>query len=318
MKEISMTESCFSYTGRIDFSDKLAPLFIWAGSFVKFSFVGTDITIEVNNYVLGNGVNLGYIVDGKQYKADLIDGLQEIEILKNAENTRHEIIVFKRMESGHYFSINKVLLNDDAVLCEAEKKPEKRIEVYGDSVSAGEVCEAVENVGKVDPENNNGQWDNAWYSYPMIMSRQLPAEVYDTSQGGLALFDSTGYYEQPNTKGLEFTYNKLRYNPRYETSDWDFNRFVPHVIIIAIGQNDAFPNPDCLRDKEYYERWAGKYIEIVRDLHKKSPKATFVLTTTVLMHEKIWDDILEDIKNRLKNELKVYHFMYLRNGAATP
>lgn len=318
MKEILLSNPCFSYTGRIDFTNKNSPLFIWAGSFVKFGFIGTDLTVKVTNQILGNGVNLGYVINGEEFKADLSDGENTIEILSGAENKEYEIIIFKRMESGHYFSIDKVLVNDDAVLCDAPKKPQKRIEVYGDSVSAGEVCEAVEFVGKTDPEDYDGRYDNAWQSYVMKMSRALPADVYDTSQGGISLFDGTGYFEQPNTKGLEFTYNKLRYNPRYETSEWDFTRFVPHVIIIAIGQNDAFPDPDCLKDKNYYERWVNKYIEIVMDLHSKSPKATFILCNTVLMHDGAWDDILEDIKNRLCDKLKVHHFMYSRNGAATP
>ena len=318
MKEILMSTPCFSYTGRIDFTNKDRPTFIWAGSFVAFSFVGTDLDVVIDNFILGNGVNFGYVIDGTEYKADLVSGVQTVTLAKNLCGGKHDVIIFKRMESGHYFTIEKILVNDDAIMYLAPKKPEKRIEVYGDSVSAGEVTEAVENVGQLDPENNNGQWDNAWQSYPMMMSRMLPAEVYDTSQGGISLFDSTGYFEQPNTKGLEFTYNKLRYNPRATTTTWDFSRFVPHVIIIAIGQNDAHPNPDCLRDKDYYDKWTGKYIEIVRDLHKNAPKATFVLTTTVLMHEKIWDDALEDIKERLADEMKIHHFLYSRNGAATP
>ena len=36
--------------------------------------------------------------------------------------------------------------------------------MYGDSVSAGEVSEAVEYTGKPDPEHN-GQYSNSWYSY---------------------------------------------------------------------------------------------------------------------------------------------------------
>ena len=40
---------------------------------------------------------------------------------------------------------------------------------------------------------------------------------------------------------------------------------------------------------------------------------------TVLMHPPIWDDALEDIKNRLGGEEKgFYHFMYSRCGKATP
>ena len=94
---------------------------------------------------------------------------------------------------------------------------------------------------------------------------------------------------------------------------------MPHVVIMAIGQNDAHPNPDCLRDEEYYEKWVGKYIEIINGIRSHAPKATVVLALTVLMHDPIWDDALEDIKIRLGGEGgRAYHFMYARCGKATP
>lgn len=43
-----------------------------------------------------------------------------------------------------------------------QKKTDKRIEVYGDSVSAGEVSEAVDFVGKEDPEHEGG-YSNSYY-----------------------------------------------------------------------------------------------------------------------------------------------------------
>ena len=50
--------------------------------------------------------------------------------------------------------------------------------MYGDSVSAGEVSEAVEYTGKPDPEHN-GQYSNSWYSYAWMTARRLDAEIHD-------------------------------------------------------------------------------------------------------------------------------------------
>ena len=46
------------------------------------------------------------------------------------------------------------------------------MEVFGDSVSCGEVSEALKYVGKPDPEHD-GEYSNSWYSYAWITARKL-------------------------------------------------------------------------------------------------------------------------------------------------
>jgi len=77
-----------------------------------------------------------------------------------------------------------------------QKKTDKRIEVYGDSVSAGEVSEAVDFVGKEDPEHEGG-YSNSYYSYGWILARKLGAQIHDIAQGGIALMDGEGWYHEP-------------------------------------------------------------------------------------------------------------------------
>lgn len=59
-------------------------------------------------------------------------------------------------------------------LSETARPSARKIEVYGDSVSAGEVSEAVDFVGKPDPEHN-GEYSNCWYSYAWMTARKLNA-----------------------------------------------------------------------------------------------------------------------------------------------
>lgn len=312
--KISMNDPKLRFTGRIDHTD--GATLCWPGSQIALRFSGTKIELEGENQNFGAESIIGAVIDGdeRQYK---VGGTCEVNltIAEDLPEGDHEVVIYKRME-GHYFTVRSITV--DGELLELPPKPQKRIEVYGDSVSAGSVVDAFDFVGTHDPENHNGKWDNSWHAYPQLIARMLPAEVYDTSQGGIAIFDRTGYFEMPDTRGVESCYDKARYSIYRPLSEWDWS-FVPHVVIMAVGQNDAHPNPDCLRDKEYYEKWVGKYIEIINGIRSHAPKATVVLALTVLMHDPIWDDALEDIKNRLGGEGgRAYHFMYTRCGKATP
>ena len=140
-----------------------------------------------------------------------------------------------------------------------QKKTDKRIEVYGDSVSAGEVSEAVDFVGKEDPVHNGG-YSNSWYSYAWITARKLKAQIHDIAQGGIALMDRIGWLQEPNQIGMETVWNKVHYNTRLSgMSDWDFSKYIPQVVIVAVGQNDCHPE-DYMKE-EYCHPQARKWWE---------------------------------------------------------
>ncbi len=304
------------YTGRIDFDSEGATL-CWPGAQIRLRFRGTSVAIRGRNINFGWPTYIGAVIDGEE-KCYKIGGSCELDLVlaDNLPYGDHEAVIYKRME-GHYLTVREIIVGGTDIL-ELPPKPRKRIEVYGDSVSAGSVVDAQEYVGRSDPEGSVGQWDNSWHAYPQLVARMLPAEVCDTSQGGIAIFDRTGWFEMPNTRGMESCYDKLRYSIYQPLKDWDFS-FVPHVVIMAIGQNDANPDPDVLRNSEGYERWVGKYIEIINSIRSHAPKSTVVLALTILGHDRIWDDALEDIKNRLGGkDGRAYHFVYSRCGRATP
>ena len=82
-------------------------------------------------------------------------------------------MLFKRQDSCHEITFWDLKLKI-TVKSGSPQKSNRRIEVYGDSVSAGEVSEAVEYTGKPDPEHN-GQYSNSWYSYAWMTARRLDA-----------------------------------------------------------------------------------------------------------------------------------------------
>ena len=193
------------------------------------------------------------------------------------------------------------------------------MEFFGDSVSCGEVSEAVAYVGKPDPEHD-GEYSNSWYSYAWMTARKLNAQIHDTSQGGISLLDDTGWFAAPHYKGVESCYDKIEYHPDLgPTKPWDFSRYIPHVVVVAIGQNDNHPVDYMAEDydSEKSKNWRKHYQAFIEKLMQLYPKAQIILATTILCHDKSWDRSIDEVCTRIGSS-RVHHFLYTKNGSGTP
>lgn len=317
------------YSGRIDFENAQAPVFVFAGSCVSLRFSGSCIGAVISNHRNYGSNYIGYILDGVQGKILLESGgeyesggAQERQGLclgKNLGQGEHELLLFKRMDACHYFTFHGFELEDGSRVLSPPGLLARRMEVFGDSVSCGEVSEAVDYVGKEDPEHD-GEFSNSWYSYSWITARRLNAELHITAQGGAALLDRTGWFCGPDFVGMESIYDKIQYNPQLgPLKEWNFNRWTPHVAVVAIGQNDANPENYMAEDYESEKavNWRKRYRAFVERLMALYPKACFVLTTTILGHDAGWDRAIDQVCRELDSP-RVHHFLYGKNGCGTP
>ena len=310
------------YSGRIDFESAQAPVFVYAGSYVSIRFSGSCIGVIISNHRSYGSNYVGYILDGVQGKFLLEPNDNEQQgycLGKDLENVEHELLMFKRMDACHYFTFHGFELEDGSSVLTPPEMPGRRIEVFGDSVSCGEVSEAVDYVGKEDPEHD-GEFSNSWYSYSWITARKLNAELHITSQGGAALLDKTGWFCGPDFVGMESIYDKIQYNPQLGAlKSWDFSRWTPHVVVLAIGQNDANPENYMAEDynAEKSKNWRKHYKAFTEKLMTLYPKSYFVLTTTILGHDKGWDQAIDDVCREIDSP-RLHHFLYEKNGCGTP
>lgn len=200
-----------------------------------------------------------------------------------------------------------------------QKKTDKRIEVYGDSVSAGEVSEAVDFVGKEDPEHEGG-YSNSYYSYGWILARKLGAQIHDIAQGGIALMDGEGWYHEPEQIGMETVWNKVHYNTRLSgMSDWDFSKYIPQVVIVAVGQNDCHPE-DYMKEEYCHpqaRKWREHYMNFLRKLRSVYSEAYIICCTTLLNHDESWDDAIAQVVKNMDDK-KITQYVFKRNGMGTP
>ncbi|MDO5391475.1 MAG: GDSL-type esterase/lipase family protein [Eubacteriales bacterium] len=318
--KIALDHEKLQYSGRIDDRNPKRPEFIFPASSLEFRFRGTGAVLTVSNHRGCWNNYLGIIVDGEQRKELLPEqGSARIVLAEGLEDTEHQILVFKRQDSCHTFAAEELEVFGEGTLLELPEKPHRKIEVYGDSVSAGEVSEAVDYAGRPDPEHN-GEYSNSWYSYSWMTARKLNAQIHDIAQGGIALLEETGWFCAPHYVGMERVWDKVHYNPELgETTDWDFSRYTPHVVIVAIGQNDSHPD-DYMKedpDGERAEYWREHYRSWIRQIRGRYPEALIILTTTILNHDVNWDRSIDQVCRELKDE-KIVHFLYSNNGAGTP
>ena len=101
---------------------------------------------------------------------------------------------------------------------------------------------------------------------------KLDAELHDIAQGGVALLDGTGYFCSDQLTGMESCYDKIQFSPYAEKKQWDFSRWTPDAVIIAIGQNDANPEPERIKTPEYRRYWKDNYIKLLRTLMEEIPR----------------------------------------------
>ncbi len=319
-KLITPEDPALTYTGRIDFSDRLAPVFVYPASSIELDFTGTscEVILENKNSYWDN--YLGFLLDGKQGRIELDkqEGVKTYRLAEGLEEGKHSLMLFKRMDSCHIFIFHGFLLDFDSIIIPCASKSARRIEVYGDSVSAGEVSEAVEYVGKADPQHN-GEYSNSYYSYAWFTARRLNARLHDIAQGGISLLDGTGYFHAPDTMGILSTYDKIEYHPDLsQVKLWDFSLYRPQVVIVAIGQNDKHPQDymkeDIACDKA--EFWRLKYKEFILKLREHYPRALIILSTTILKHDPSWDTAIDMVCREL-DDPKIKHFLYSNNGEGT-
>lgn len=308
------------YCGRIDDENPDAPIFTMPASFVRMAFTGSSyVKAVVVNKRYYNRSFVGVLLDDTQSRLEIEkDG--EPVVLTLAENlekgAEHMVTFFKRMDNCHEYIFLGFLLEYGAKVVKARPLPRKKIEFYGDSVTAGEVAEAMAFCGKEDPEND-GEFSNVYFSYAWATARRLHARVHIVAQGGIALLDNTGYFMDGKT-GMESCYRKVRFYPKDgERGEWDFNRYTPHVVVAAIGQNDAWPE-DIMLDirSEKAREWRRRYKEWIQSLRTLYPKAWIVLSTTILHHSAGWDRSIGKVCTEL-NDPKIVHFLYKENGRGT-
>jgi lysophospholipase L1-like esterase len=252
----------FSYTGRIDFTDPTKPKFWSPGVYIEARFKGTTCQLLINDEALG-GNNHNYIeivIDGKLSRIQAKQKNNIITIASGLPDTEHTLLICKDTESGIGY-LEFVGLKCEKLLS-TPKKPKRKIEYIGDSITAGTGMDLSE------IPCDKGQWydqHNAYMSYGPQTSRALNAQWQLTAVAGIGLVHSCCNMDIL----MPQVFDKMLLRDNKMT--WNFKRYQPDVVTICLGQNDG---------KQDSVKWCSAYVQFIHMVRSRYAKADIVCLTS--------------------------------------
>jgi len=270
-------------SGRFNGTDKSSPSFGWSDSAIFARFEGTGATLRMD----GSPNQFQVVIDGAVAPAALkiVSGTTQYQVAAGLSAGTHELIVWKRTEGNQ--GDNRYLGLDitGGQLLAAAPAPDRRIEVYGDSITAGY---------GLDGQNCSGyQQDkqDSYLTYAAVAARTLSAELHAVAWSGIGMYrnyNETG----PSTENMPAVYARI--SAVQKTANWDFSTWQPHAVVVNLGTNDASTHGDPGAPYE------TNYLDFVRTLRQKYPDTFFVLTIGPMLS----GDALTFIRNHIQNVIK--------------
>ncbi len=265
------------YSGRIDLSDKKKPGFTFPGVTVSAKFTGNSIGFELNDFGGDKDKSANYytvLIDGRI--SEIVrckPGVHVYQVGGNLKDTIHEISIFKRTESFVGKSeFTGLVLGKNGKLLKPANKSVRKIEFIGDSYTCGygntlvipAPPEGNPNTGFSSAnEDNYSAWGN-------LVSQRLNAQYMCTAYSGKGIYKNF----QGDTIGtLPKIYDRVF--PDQEFPKWNFDNYVPDVVVIHLGTNDFYQEVSG-NSKLDSSRFVNQYIAFVKKVREFYPAAKIV------------------------------------------
>lgn len=263
---IAADHADYQYTGRIDFSDKRAPVLSWPGSSITTVFTGTTIAVVLDDQYGKNYFNAFIDEDwNNPVVLKLNAGEKTYEVAEGLPAGTHKLTLFKRTEGEEGNTVFKGLLLDEKAQIKAPPaRPTRRIEFFGDSITSGMGNEAPE-----DGEDDDLADKNHYLSYAALTARALNAEHHTISQSGIGIMVSWFDFIMPQF------YDQLSAVGNNDTQ-WDFTLWTPDVVVINLFQNDSWLVEKRLDPVPNEAQRIQAYVDFVGRIRNVYPEAYIV------------------------------------------
>jgi lysophospholipase L1-like esterase len=277
---IDYTEPAVRLLGRFDMTDPARPSFGWSGSSVIARFQGTGAILRVD----GSPNLFTVVVDGAVAPQPLavVSGTTRYVLASDLPLGTHDVVVSRRTEGNQGESRFLGLDVVGGALLPPPSHFDRRIEIYGDSITAGY---GMDGAGPSCPFS--AATENHYLTYGAIAARELGADLHTVAWSGIGMYRN---YDSPSASPDAMPFVYVRTLPTQEGSTWDFRTWQPHAVVINLGTNDASTrgDPDA--------PFRTAYLDFVRRLRQHYPDAFFVLSIGPMLD----GSNLSAIKNHLQ------------------
>lgn len=280
-------------------SEKQSIIMSYAGAGFEVKFCGTSLSANFITRLNSEPLYMQVLLDGEKISYDAQDILKgaiaingelprKYTIVENLPYGEHTVKVLRRSmyDSGE---IGLISLQTDGVLMLAPKKPKFKIEIYGDSITAGYgICDGI----SWNSANSNGL-----LSYAYLLTEKLGAQSNMMGHSGWGVYISTGNSLCPEKQW----YDKIDLIPN-SSQRWDLNRFVPDLIIINLGTNDAGDSTEIYSSAEFI----SKYKKMITSILDKAPNAYLLLCYGMMGKNLTLNNDIKQLVEQFDNEKITY------------
>lgn len=261
---IEKSENNVEFIGRFSTVSTGVYQFEWSGSTITAGFEGSEISVILKTVRCGPYGEVDYFnvtIDNKDpYVLEVKIGVDKYQLASGLENGYHTVKVTKRTEAAFGSLIQFEGFDyGTGKAAPAPARKDRRIEIYGDSISAGYGNEGTEAGFRLNEENVD-------LTYGALAAAALNAEYTDIALSG------HGIHVSLSTSTTEVTpkyFNRALYKTN---TAYRFNQPDPDVVIINLGTNDYAMN---VSEVDYY----NSYMDFIATIRKKYPQSYIVCTT---------------------------------------
>jgi lysophospholipase L1-like esterase len=251
---------------------------ITAASYAEFKFSGDSCIVYLQNKTYPGDYNYVAIELDNIYKGRLkVDGTEPKPYIINATTLAnvHTLRIYKATEASNG---NVVLTEIKAAWLKAVKQPkQKTIEFIGNSITAGMANDTK------DIPCGTGKWydqHNAYWAYGPILARALKVDFMLSAVSGI------GIYRNWNSNGptMPQVYENSFLNTD-STQRWDFSRYSPDIVSIALGTND-FSDGDGRSERLPFDSaiFIRNYVSFIGTVYRHYPNTQIALLTSPMLN----------------------------------
>jgi lysophospholipase L1-like esterase len=231
------------YIGRFDTSKPSQPVAEWSGSAMEARFSGSSVSARLG----GSGNYFAVVLDGVSLPTLNTDGGSSYAIASGLDAGTHEVLVFRRDEAfdqptqfiGFAFGAGGQLLPPPGA-------PPRRIEIIGDSISAGFGDECTN-----ASQGFTAATENEYIAYGPLTARALGADVHVVAWSGKGMYRNL---DGTTTETIPILWQRTI--PTDPASSWDPSTWIADAVVINLGTNDynaTGPDPSSNYEASYLQ-----------------------------------------------------------------
>jgi hypothetical protein len=314
---VDPSDPAIEYSGRINTSSGESAGLSWPGSSIRINFEGASIAALLQDESGDNYYNV--ILDNDSLFILRPQTIKQYQVLaSNLSKGPHTIEIFRRTEwnkeSTNFYGFK---INANAKLLAKSPPKKRKIEFYGDSITAGF---AVEDTSGKDLYDSI--YTNNYASYAAITARHFEADYQCVCKSGIGVTVSWDPLIMPEL------YDRLI--PTDSNSKWDFSLYRPDVVVVNLFQNDSWlvnipEHPEFIKrfgDEKPDEFFIiSAYQEFIAGLRTHYPAANIICTLGSMDATKdgsLWPGYVQKAVASLKDENVYTHFMPYEESTAHP